>query len=168
MYWINCKNYDKHNDVPVNEVVIANFDNKEDCLAKIDEIINNSVRVKRSMKYKDGSARIEFTNGRANEYSIGTDEAKPGLDTNEFKAQLDRIENMLLAQGGNKNVEKAVEEIKAKVVEEDLSDRIKCHDLPEESFAPVKEKVEETVDTQATAEEAVVEEKPKTKKKKAE
>ena len=151
--------YDKHNDTPINEVVIANFDNKDDCETKLEEIVEGSVKTKRVLKYKDGSVRIEFLNGRATEYVIGTDKTGTTLNSNDIKAQLDRIENMLREQGASKETKKAVEEIKAKVVkEEKIETETKAEDVD----------VALTADTQAEAVEAEVEEKPKTKRKKAE
>ena len=168
MYWINCKNYDKHNDTPINEVVIANFDNREDCLTKIDEIINNSVRVKRFMKYKDGGARIEFWNGRANEYTIGTDE-KDSINKKKKKKRLDRIEKLLQSiQPTDEKTKKLVSEAKTEV--KDIKE-IKVKETPE-----LAEKMKEWKETPSEIKSEVVEpmaenvetEKPKTRKKKIE
>jgi hypothetical protein len=158
MYWINCKTYDKHNDTPINEVVVANFDKRDDCEIKLEEIVEAAVKTKRVLKYKDGSVRIEFLNGRATEYIIGTDEsAATVLNANEIKAQLDRIEKLLSQGGVTKETKKAVDEIKEKVVKEAKT---------EIETKPENVEIEQTIDTQTNKETTEVEDKKnKTKKK---
>lgn len=179
MYWINCKNFDKHSDIPTDEKVIANFENKEDCLAKIDDIVNGAVRTKRTLRYKDGSARIEFANGRADEYIVGTDENKD-INKDEICKRLDRIEEILLKlpEAQKKEVVKQLKEIKVESspeLEKAIKD-FKETPAPVESFDSVMAKEakvevveeEKTETTEAEVAETEETEKPKSRKKKAE